>query len=158
MSSNNLFKSSEEELERLIQEITAIKESMREISVRLNQLERYAQKAFGKPATQSKNTPTPKQLNTKADVSTISVTEASALFDRIVSIWDEQGADVATKAVEGLPVTHLRVLAHEIGVPSSSSLRELRKRVTTRVNESVLLSRPASMEMLRRTQSDPVNE
>ncbi len=81
-----MFRSKEEELERLTQEISEIKSSIKEISVAAGRIERHVKRSFGippKPKNPNQTTSTVEKKKKPKEEATITAEQALSIFDEL---------------------------------------------------------------------------
>jgi hypothetical protein len=141
MSSDNFFRTPEEELARLNTELSEIRDVMRDLSARLSQIERHVKRAFGVTGT-TRATPSPKPKEPGPDNPSISPEEALDLFRELTDLSRSAGGRAVEDRLEGMSIADLKVMAHELGVsfPSKPTRKSLHVGIRGRISESVMLS------------------
>jgi hypothetical protein len=141
MSSDNVFRSREEELARLNTELAELRTILREANGRLGQIERHVKRAFGVQEG-PKSAPSPKPKNTAMEDPSISSEEALDLFRELTDLSREQGSTAVEERLGRMSVPDLKLMCHELGVSFSSkpSRKNLHAGIRGRISESVMLS------------------
>jgi hypothetical protein len=141
MSSDNFFRTPEEELVRLNGELSEIRDVMRDISARLSQIERHVKRAFGVRAS-PKATPSSKAKEPGPDKPSISPEKALELFRELTELSRSAGSPAVEDRLERMSIADLKVMAHELGVsfPSKPTRKSLHAGIRGRISESVMLS------------------
>jgi len=141
MSSENFFRTREEELARLNTELGDVKELMRDISSRVSQIERHVKRAFAVPESTKPALAKPKGVG--PDRPSISPEQALEFFRELTDLSRENGSAAIEERLEGMSIADLKLMAHELGVSFSSkpTRRSLHAGIRGRVSESVMLSR-----------------
>jgi hypothetical protein len=142
--SDNDFRNKHQELEHLFQELKQTKDLMRDISVKMSQIERHVKRAFiplETPKRNRRNSDAPKRER-RYEQPTINEIQALAIFDDLKSLLNADRGDEVSERLEKMAAPDLRVVAHEVGLTFASkpSKRLLVSRIRSRVNESILLS------------------
>ncbi len=152
MSPENFFRTPEEELARLNAELREIRELMREVSTRLNQIDHHVKRAFGVKEIQ-KTTAT-KAKDTGSGNPSISPGEALELFRELTDVSREEGSTALEQRLEQMSIPDLKLMARELGVSFSSkpNRRSLHAGIRGRVSESVMLSRNRNVTLPRSEQ------
>jgi len=152
MSSEKFFRTPEEELARLTTELGEIRDSMREVSARLSQIEHHVKRAFGVQEIR-KTTPTTKEPSSLNP--SISPAEALDLFRNLTDVSREEGSAAVEQRLEQMSIPDLKLLAHELGVSFSSKpgRKSLHAGIRGRVSESVMLSQNRNVTLPRSEQS-----
>jgi len=155
MNNNSDFRSPLEEFEHLNSELTEIKAILRDIAVRLNQIERHARRAFPGVKLPKKST-TSSQRTRIAENSepTLTRDEALMLFETLRELAQKEGGAAIEKRLMDLSMADLRFLAQGLGVSMGSkpSRKKLNAGITGRVNESILLSKNVNVTEPRSAQ------
>jgi hypothetical protein len=138
MSQGDFFRTPEEELNRLNTELAELRELMRDVAGRLNQIERHVKRAFG-----VKQTPraSGKQKESQQGA-TISPDEALNQFRELTDLSREGGSDAVEHRLAQMSIANLKVMAHELGVsfPSKPNRKNLQAGIRGRISESVMLT------------------
>src|SRR3954451_10079660 len=116
------FRSAEEEVQHLNQQLSEVKQLLRDISGRVNQIERHVKRSLG--ITQRKTGIT-RKTERSADGSageqpTISPEEVRPIFDELIRTWREQSPQNAQARLQDMSVADLKLIAHELGLSFSS--------------------------------------
>jgi len=146
MNEQNFFRSKEDELQRLTQEIAELKSAMKEMAASLSRIERHVKRSFGiPPKTKSpvKSKPTRKATEQKREEPTITPEEALKIFDEFSEDWDANNPTLVKNKLQEMILPNLKLIAHELGLtfkgrPSKKTLCE---GIMGRLNERAMLSR-----------------
>jgi hypothetical protein len=132
MNDDAVFRTPSEELQKLLGELARISADLREISMRVSQIDRHVRRAFKVPKM-APNADRAMRRPGSRPAPTLSRDAALALFEELTHLARGQGLGAAD----------LKLLAHELGISfqSKPSRKTLRSRVIGRVNESIMLSR-----------------
>lgn len=146
MSEQDFFRSKEEELQRLTQEIAELKSAMKEMSASLSRIERHVKRSFGiPPKTKSpvKNKPAQKTTEQKREEPTITPEEALKIFDEFSENWDADNPSLVKDKLQEMILPNLKLMAHELGVTfkGKPSKKRLCEGIMGRLNERAMLSR-----------------
>lgn len=146
MSQDNTFRSKEQELERLTNEIASIKEAINEISAALGKIERHVKRSFGvppKPNSVSNSRSKKKEPKSSRKEPTITPEEALNIFDGLASHWDGGNQSEVVNKLQEMIVPNLEILAHELGLTfkSKPSRKVLCAGIMGRLNERSMLSK-----------------
>ena len=166
MSNGNAFRSKEQELERLVQEIADVKCAVREISVAVGRIERHVRRAFEIPKPSREKASKEKNLEgveTRGEAPTISPEEALKIFDDLSVLYGEGRGTVAEDMLQKMSIPDLRLLARELGVTfrSRPSKKSLCSGIIGRLNEKAMLSKNVNVTRPRTESSasgDPGEE
>lgn len=140
MSSENFFRTPEEELARLNKELEETRAVLREAVARLSQIERHVKRAFGIQST-PKVAP-PKSKEPGSEKPSISSEEALALFRDLTDLSRDRGIATVEERLGHMSIADLKLMSHELGVPLSKPTRNsLHTGIRGRVRESEMLSR-----------------
>ena len=146
MSEQNFFRSKEEELQRLTQEIAELKSAMKEMAASLSRIERHVKRSFGLPPktkSQIKDKPARKAAEQKREKPTITPEEALKLFDEFSEDWDADNPSLVKDKLQEMTLPNLKLIAHELGVTfkGKPSKKTLCEGIMGRLNERAMLSR-----------------
>ncbi len=152
MSSEKFFRTPEEELSRLTSELGEIRDSVREISTRLSQIEHHVKRAFG---VQEIRKTTAKTKEPGSENPSMSPADALELFRKLTDVSREEGSSAVEQRLEQMSIPDLKLMAHELGVSFSSkpNRKSLHAGIRGRVSESVMLSRNRNVTLPRSEQS-----
>ena len=163
MSEKNVFRSKEEELQRLTQEIAEIKAGIKEISAAVGRIERHVKRSFGippKPKRQSKSSADGEKNKQSKDEPSITPEEALSIFDDLSSSFNLENYQEIEKRLQGMIVPDLKLIAHELGVTFSArpSKKALCSGIIGRLNERAMLSKninvtPSQAEQMKKNES-----
>ena len=147
---NVAFRNKEEELERLVQEMEAVKNTIKEIGATVARIERHIKRAFDVPKPSPKRAPPKKKhepTNGQDATPTISAKEAQAIFDDLSVLFDESQGDAIKDRLQKMAIPDLRILANELGVTlrSRPSKKSLCSGIIGRLNERKMLSRNVNL-------------
>jgi len=140
MSSENVFRSRDEELARLNRELAEIRGIIREATSRLGQIERHVKRAFG--VQEGSKSPPPGQKEAGSERPSISPEASLDLFRELTDLSREQGSSAVEDRLGRMSIPDLKFMAHELGVSFSSkpSRKNLHAGIRGRISESVMLS------------------
>jgi hypothetical protein len=163
MSEGDVFRSPQEQLEDLLKQIAEMRSLLRNISDRLNQIERHTKRAFGPVSETKKRERSSVGLGSREDLPTMSPEEALNLFERLTNLWKEHGRTTVEQKLQELQVPDLKLMTHQLGVsfPSKPSRKALQAGIIGRINESVMLSKNVNVTPPRSAEhqpSDPPSE
>jgi len=145
----SLFRTPEEELERLGRQLADIREALKEISSRVSLIERHVKRAFGLSRlpgdAASRASRPPKEAG---GMPSFPPEQARPILEEPVQTWRESSPDAARARLDAMSAPDLKLLAHELGLsfPKKPSRKALVSALIGRINESILLSRNASRE------------
>lgn len=146
------FRTPDEELVLLQEEISGIRSLIREATIKLGQIERHVKRAFPKYKP-IKVSSTKKINSTIMDGNKSSLTRETALkyFDTLRHIAQNEGDNSIEKRLSILSMADMRYLSQELGLPSGSKLSrsKLKSGILGRLNESILLSRNVNITKSR---------
>ena len=146
MTDDKVFKSKEEELRQLTQELAEIKSAMKEISAAVGRIERHVKRSFEIPTkTEGIKPASPAIRERKSPQKEPSITpeQALAIFDELSESWDRENPDAVEARLGNLSIPDLKIMAHELGVtfPTTPSRKALYSGIMGRLNERVMLSK-----------------
>jgi hypothetical protein len=162
------FRSRDEELEHLGRQMADIREALREIAGRVNQIGRHVKRSFG--VSNVPGRAMPKGPRRAADGArgqpTMSAEEAMSAFDGLVRTWKEQSPERVESRLQEMGTPDLKLMAHEVGLSFASkpSRKALAAGIVGRINESIMLSRntnltsPRSQSARTESGSEPKKE
>ena len=137
-----MFRTPEDEVKALAEELRQLKELLRDISRKVVQIEGRAKRAF--PLAFPKQPDREKPLGPRlTDSPTISPPEALKLYDDLVGMAKEQQKEEVQRRLENMALPNLFLLSRELGISlgkSKPSRRTLMSGVLGRINESIMLS------------------
>jgi hypothetical protein len=140
MNETRAFRSKEEEVSSLLQELATLRELIREIARKLTNIEARTKRAFPSIATRR----AAGRAQAKANVTpTISAPDALALYDQVVELAKSGAHDQAMDRLAQQSIPDLVVLSKELGLPigkSKPSRNRLTKAILGRVKQSRMLS------------------
>jgi len=151
MTDPSPFRTKDEELAALTREISEVRALLREIAGRLGRVELHVKRAFGPKAPPPLRTSAPRSPRPPAQPPSISPAEALGLFEDLIKLWRSRERSVAEQRLGELALPDLKLLAHELGLPTGSkaSKRGLTSAIMGRVNESIMLSRNTNVTQPR---------
>ena len=157
MSEKNVFRSKEEELQRLTQEIEEIKTSIREISAAVVRIEKHVRRSFGVPRKPSARTTSPAEKKEKKhtkDEPTITPNQALSLFDELSVSSDGISNPEVERRLEKMTVPNLLLVAKELGVTFATkpSKRSLCSGIVGRLKERAMLSKNINASLSQKEQ------
>jgi hypothetical protein len=141
VTSHSEFRTSEQEVLKLLEECAELRRTLTVISGQLGRMENRVKHAFPKVAAQMRDR---KLCNAHSTESTITANEALAEFDKVVRLAASGANEEAQRLIEGKPAAELFVIAKEVGVTfpkSKPSVATMREAIFGKVRESVLLTR-----------------
>lgn len=141
MSGDSEFRSTEQEVQKLLEECAELRRTLQAIGAQLGRIENRVKRAFPAVAakTQRGNRDGPSGI-----LPSISRDEALAEFDRIVTLAASGASEEAERVVQCKTTADLSVIARELGVSfpkGKPSARLLRDAIFGKIRESVLLGR-----------------
>ena len=119
MTSTGGFRTTEEEVSRMLDELAVLRELLREISGRLSRLEMRAKRAF--PAVVVTRKETKRANNGRNLLPQITAAEALQIYDHVVEEARAGEHKKATDLLEQLPLPDLLLLHKEVGLTRSES-------------------------------------
>src|SRR5207245_6279516 len=142
MTGESTFRTPDEEVRNLLHEIGEVKQTLRDISAKLTQLERHAKRVLAPPPKVARATDgqAPNRLTARAKpLPTVSEADALRLFDELTSLWRTQGSSVVNQRLTQLAPADLRFIAQQLGISANSkaSKKTLLAGIIGRINESV---------------------
>ena len=144
--SNAPFRNEKEELEHLVQEIEAVKNTIREIGVTVSRIERHVKRAFDVPKLSKerdlrKKCHEPTKVQTETP--TMSANEVLMVFDELSILFGEGQGPTVEDRLEKMTIPDLQLLANQLGVTfrSRPSKKRLYSGIIRRLNERRMLSK-----------------
>jgi hypothetical protein len=140
MNEKHTFRSKEEEVSSLLEELAALRELMRDIAKKLTNIETRTKRAF--PGVATKRAARRGEANGDPNP-TLSAQDALALYDQVVQLAKSGAHEEATDRVAQQSLPDLVVLLKELGLPlgkSKPSKKRLTNAILGRVKQSVMLS------------------
>ncbi len=157
MTEEHGFRSPNEELNHLSNEVASVKALLRELSVKISQIERHASRAFGvSPGVGARKNRT--QFAQKSVTpTTLTPEEALKLFEEFVSLWRSGNAPQVEKSLEEMNIDDMKLMAYELGVTfkSKPSKKTLGSGILRRINEAVMLSKNINITSPRSESASP---
>lgn len=142
MSNEGPFRTPPEELAVLTREVAEIRAVLRDLVLRLNQIERHARRAFG---VRGESKPKPRKSTPRPalDSPAMSAEDALRFFDQLVEMGRGESAEGVQQRLYQLGIADLRLLAQELGLPGGTrpSKRAIVTSILGRVRESIMLSK-----------------
>jgi hypothetical protein len=139
------FRSRDEELEHLGRQMADIREALREIAGRVNQIERHVKRSFGVSSLpgQATSKGPRRPADGVPEQPSMSAEEAISAFDGLVRTWKEQSPERVESRLQEIGTPDLKLIAHELGLSFTSkpSRKVLTAGIVGRINESIMLSR-----------------
>jgi hypothetical protein len=155
------FRSRDEELEHLGRQMADIRESLREVAGRVNQIERHVKRSFGVSSLpgQAMSKGPKRPADGAPEQPTMSAEEAISAFEGLVRTWKEQSPERVESRLQEIGMPDLKLIAHELGLSFASkpSRKVLAAGIVGRINESIMLSRNTNLTPPR-SQSTPPTE
>ena len=146
MRETSIFRSKEEELQRLIQEIADIKSTLKDVSSTIGRIERHVKRSFGvvdRPKRSKNSTGSEKIARRSKALPTITPERALTLFDELSVISHKEGYQEIEKKLQSMTVPDLKLMAYELGIafPARPSKKALFLGIIGRLNEREMLSK-----------------
>lgn len=143
---NEAFRTPPEELRHLLEQITELKITLRDVAGRLSQIERHVKRAFRVPPSPMPRVPrasSARPPRTALPPPTLSPSQALAVFDELAPLLENHGREAVEQRLSSLGLSDLKLIAQELGapLPRKPSRNALGAAILGRVNESRLLSR-----------------
>lgn len=146
MTEETGFRSTDQEVLKLLEECGELKRTLKTISAQLARIENRIKASFPTAAKQSES----RRIASKQQkTSTLTSQEALAEFDHVVKLASSGATLEAESYLERRSAPDLLMIAKEVGVsfPSNKpSIRSMREAILGKVRESMLLSRHSSRE------------
>ena len=158
MNENELFRDPAQELERLREDLNQIKGLLKDIALRMSQIERHVKRAFipaSKRESSGNSVARQKRRSAPEEPPTIDAQQSLSIFDELKSILAINGTQTVSSQLDRMSIPNLRLMAHELGLTFKSrpSKKALSNGILRRMNESIMLSKnvnvtqPRSVEM-----------
>jgi hypothetical protein len=141
VSSDTEFRTSEQEVLKLLEECAELRRTLKTISAQVGRMENRVKRAFPAAAAQARER---KDRARRSNEATITTEHALAEFDRVVGLAASGANEEAERILEAKSAPDLLVIAKELGITfpkSKPSIKAMRDAVFGKVRESVLLSR-----------------
>lgn len=141
MSDQPSFRTPDAEVIRLLEELSAMRDLLREISGKLTRLQTRAKRAF--PVAADTHARKVRVRKEDADTATINAGEALKHYDRIVEVARVESYERAATLLEEMSLPDLVLIQREVGLSSGRSKPSKKAVVSSllgRVKESVLLT------------------
>jgi hypothetical protein len=142
------FRSREQELEHLGRQLGDIKDALREIAGRVNQIERHVKRAFGVSSLPGQEAAKRRKADrSTSETPTISPEQARPIFDELTRTWRDDSPERVEVRLQEMGTPDLKLMAHELGLSFASkpSRKTLISGIIGRVNESIMLSRNTNL-------------
>jgi hypothetical protein len=142
------FRSRDEELEYLGRQIGEVKDALREILGRVNQIERHVKRAFGvSPLPGQSPGKRTGPASSLSEAPTISREQVRPIFDDLTRMWKEEFPEKVEAKLQKMGIPDLKLMANELGLSFASkpSRKILVSGIIGRVNESLMLSRNTNL-------------
>ncbi len=154
MTDDDIFRSKEEELQRLVREISEIKSTIKEVLTAVGRIEHHVKRSFGlhaKAESTKPNAPAKRERKQKEEPS-ISPQQVLGIFDELSVLWDRERPETVEARLEGMSIPDLKLMAHELGVTFSTtpSKKLLCSGIIGRLNERAMLSKNINMTLSQR--------
>jgi hypothetical protein len=151
------FRSRDEELEYLGRQMADIREALREIAGRVNQIERHVKRSFGVSSLPGQAKEPRRVADGTPERPTMSAEEAISAFDGLVRVWKEQSPDRVESRLQEMGTADLKLLTNELGLSFASkpSRKTLTAGIIGRINESIMLSRNTNLTPPRSQPAPP---
>lgn len=154
MSETNPFNTPKEQLERLAEELRQTKDALREVAKGIAQIEVRVKRAF--PSMPGSQPRTRNSVKPSAEP-TLGPEDAMRLYDELVKLAQNNEHDRVRGRLSSLALEDLNVLRQELGVSlgkKKPSRPVLEDAITSRLRESVLLSRHTNRTEILRKDSE----
>lgn len=140
---NEAFRTPPEELRHLLDQITELKITLRDIAGRVSQIERHVKRAFRVPKSPKPGAASARPPRPALPPPTLSPSQALSVFDELALLLENHGREAVEGRLSSLGLSDLKLIVQELGVPlpSKPSRKALGAAILGRVNESRLLSR-----------------
>jgi hypothetical protein len=141
VSSDSEFRTSEQEVLKLLEECAELKTMLKAISAQIGRMEKRVKNAFPTLGEQARSR---KVAGTHSSKASITPEEALAEFDRIVRTAASGDSKQAERILESKSAPDLRVIAKELGVSfpkSKPTIKAMREGIFGKIRESILLAR-----------------
>ena len=143
----------DEELAHLGRQMADIREALREIAGRVNQIERHVKRSFGVsrlPGQATKKGPK-RSADGASEQPAMSAEEAMTAFDGLVRTWKEQSPEQVETRLQEMETADLKIMVRELGLSFASkpSRKVLTAGIVGRINESIMLSRNTNLTLPR---------
>jgi hypothetical protein len=137
------FRTPPEELRHLLDELAAVRATLRDIGGRLAQIERHVKRAFNVPPRPTSSASSRGSVRAALPPPTLSPAQALSVFDELAPLLEDRGREAVEERLSTLGLSDLKLIAQELGapLPRKPSRRALGVAILGRVNESRLLSR-----------------
>lgn len=132
------FRTGDEEVSKLLQEVSELRQTLKAISGQLGRMENRIRLAFPKISAQRP------ARRPKTDVPSLSSEQASLKFESLVQLASDRRTVDAERELEDLSGADLQQIARQIGAsfPSTKpSVKALREGILGKIREAVLLGR-----------------
>lgn len=155
MTDDDIFRSKEEELQRLVREIAEIKASIKEILTAVGRIEHHVKRSFELPAKAEGiklNAPAKRKGKQTKEEPSISPQQALGIFDELSVLWDRERPQAVEARLEGMSMPDLKLIAHELGVTFSAtpSKKSVCSGIIGRLNERAMLSKNMNVTLSQR--------
>jgi hypothetical protein len=162
MNDDFSFRTPPEEVQELARELSQVRALLKEISIRLSQIERHAKRALGPlypPKGGKRDRPFTSQ-GRKVTEGTVKVDEVNKIFEDLTNLWKEKGGEAVEQKLAALSVPDLNLIAHELGASRGSkpSRKSLQAAIVGRVNESIMLSQNRTAADTRSSSEPPSSD
>jgi hypothetical protein len=148
MSDTGPFRSAEEEIVALRNEMLEIKEVLRRISTQMGMIDRRLDRVFPRPKASPGNAGGTKRKSLEGTPS-IDSGEALKIFDNLIFVARTSGLPETSAKLRSMNGPDLKMLAREIGVVfsrSKPSVSEVVESIQNKVRESIMLSTHTTVE------------
>jgi hypothetical protein len=140
---NEAFRTPAEELRHLLDQITELKTTLRDIAGRVSHIEQHVKRAFRVPKSPGPQRSSARLPRPSVSPPTLSPSQALSVFDELRPLLENHGRDGVEQRLSSLELPDLKIIVQELGapMPSRPSRKALVAAIIGRVNESRLLSR-----------------
>src|SRR5207249_2527861 len=140
----------------LLDQITELKTTLREIASRVSNIERHVRRAFRVAKSPTPSASSPRPPRTSLPPPTLTRSQALSVFDELSPLLENQGREAVERRLSSLELSDLKLIVQELGVPlpSKPSRKALGAAILGRVNESRLLTRNRNVTSRRSKPND----
>ena len=128
MSDDFTFRTQSEEVQELARELAQVKGLLKEISLKVAQIEKHAKRALGDlyPSKENARVKGAVSKPKKKIEATIKPDQVSAIFDELTNLWKTKGGGKVEERLTSTGLPDLVVIAQELGALEVVSLHENR--------------------------------
>lgn len=155
MTESSAFRSKEEELHLLRQEIAETRESLRAMSAAVGRIERHVMRSFDVP-TKPRQSPAPRKRAKPKPLpqSTLTPEAAMSAFDGLTEVYKQESPRKADEQMRAMSVPDLTAIARQLAIiiPSRPSKKALCEGIARRLTERIMLSKNVNITPPRKAQ------